>query len=146
MQTRNYFEKNWNTGKQAILFLAVGVVTLLIDVLVTNTMYSVLHVPAAYASAVGFLSGFVTNFPLNRKKVFNHGVNDRFSLRVQATLYALLSIFNLFMTSWLVGLLVTHDILHIQYAKILITGIFAIWNFLVFKFFIFSNNTNISDY
>ncbi|MBF1043418.1 MAG: GtrA family protein, partial [Candidatus Nanosynbacter sp.] len=62
------------------LFLVVGGITLLIDTSISYILYHNIHLPAFLASGIGFLSGFVFNFPVNRKKVFNHSQYDRFSL------------------------------------------------------------------
>lgn len=138
MQITTYLKRHRKTITQITLFLIVGVATLLIDVVVTSISYTVLHMPAAFASAIGFLSGFFFNFPMNRKKVFHHADNDKFSLQVQIVQYATLSVFNLVATSLAVGFLADSGILTIQYAKIIITAVFAVWNFLVFKFVVFS--------
>ena len=79
---------------------------------------------------------------MNRKRVFNHSKDDRFSLKSQICLYALLSFFNLMATSTAVDLLVKMNILEIQWAKIVTTIVFAVWNFLVFKLFIFSKKVS----
>lgn len=126
------------TIRQIVFFGIVGVITLIVDVTVTYALFHFAHFPAFLASGVGFLSGFLFNFPMNRKQVFRHNDNDRFSLKAQIILYATLSVFNLFATSMAVDALVSSDILPIQTAKIVITALFAIWNFLVFKLFIFS--------
>lgn len=130
---------------QIFLFGIVGITTLLIDALVTSTFYYIAHLPAFMASGIGFLSGFCVNFPLNRKQVFNHSEDDRFSLKTQIYLYASLSIFNLIATSMTVDVLVSTNMLEIQWAKIVTTVVFAIWNFLVFKLFIFSKKKDTSD-
>lgn len=131
---------------QILLFGIVGVTTLAVDTLVTSILYYIAKMPAFMASGVGFLSGFCVNFPMNRKQVFNHSKDDRFSLKTQIYLYALLSVFNLIATSMMVDVLVKTNILEIQWAKIITTVLFAIWNFLVFKLFIFSKKRkNISD-
>jgi len=127
---------------QIFLFGIVGVTTLAVDTLVTYILYYIAKMPAFMASGIGFLSGFCVNFPMNRKRVFNHSEDDRFSLRSQICLYALLSFFNLIATSTAVDLLVKMNILEIQWAKIVTTIVFAIWNFLVFKLFIFSKKVS----
>lgn len=127
---------------QIFLFGIVGITTLLVDTLVTSILYYIVHLPAFMASGVGFLSGFCVNFPLNRKQVFNHSEDDRFSLKAQIYLYASLSIFNLIATSMAVDVLVSTNMLEIQWAKIITTVVFAIWNFLVFKLFIFSKKVS----
>lgn len=123
--------------KQVVFFGVVGVVTLGIDVGVTAVCFYLLGAPAFLASAIGFLSGFFFNFPMNRKRVFRHSSNDRFGLKAQVVLYAALSVFNLIATSAIVQLLVEMG-LAIQCAKISVTVLIAVWNFCIFKFFIFS--------
>lgn len=130
---------------QMLLFGIVGVTTLAVDTLVTSILYYIAKMPAFMASGIGFLSGFCVNFPMNRKQVFNHSKDDRFSLKTQIYLYALLSIFNLIATSMMVDVLVKTNILEIQWAKIITTVVFAIWNFLVFKLFIFSKKKHDED-
>ena len=124
------------------LFLVVGGITLLIDASISYILYHNIHGPAFLASGIGFLSGFVFNFPVNRKKVFNHSQYDRFSLKIQITLYTLLSLFNLVATSSIIATLVNSNVLDIQWAKVVVTAVFAIWNFLVFNLFIFSKNND----
>ena len=124
------------------LFLVVGGITLLIDTSISYILYHNIHLPAFLASGIGFLSGFVFNFPVNRKKVFNHSQYDRFSLKIQITLYTLLSLFNLVATSSILATLVNSNVLDIQWAKVVVTAVFAIWNFLVFNLFIFSKNND----
>jgi putative flippase GtrA len=76
---------------------------------------------------------------MNRKKVFNHSERDRFGIKQQVGLYALLSLFNLFATSLIVELLVRTGV-DIGISKVLVTILIAIWNFLIFKFFVFSKH------
>lgn len=123
--------------KQIALFGIVGVTTLLIDVAVTYACYNFLGLPAYLSSAIGFFSGFVFNFPMNRKRVFHHSSNDRFGLSQQIAMYIALSIFNLIVTSLLVELIVYLGI-DIAVAKIIVTALIAVWNFLLFKFVVFS--------
>ena len=127
---------------KVFLFLVVGGITLLIDTSISYILYHNIHLPAFLASGIGFLSGFVFNFPVNRKKVFNHSQYDRFSLKIQITLYTLLSLFNLVATSSIIATLVNSNVLDIQWAKVVVTAVFAIWNFLVFNLFIFSKNND----
>lgn len=127
--------------KQILFFGIVGVITLCIDVGVTTLLYSVAHLPAYLASAIGFLSGFFFNFPINRKKVFHHSDQDRFGLSAQVVMFISLSLFNLVATSLMVELLVSQDVA-ISIAKILVTALIAVWNFILFKSVIFSKADN----
>ncbi len=124
-------------AKQIILFLIVGGTTLLIDLLVTLFCYHVLGLPAYFASAIGFLSGFFFNFPMNKKRVFKHDSDDRFRFVTQIVLYIALSVFNLIVTSFLAELIVMVGI-DITIAKVFTTGLIAVWNFIIFRQFIFS--------
>lgn len=126
--------------KQIILFGFVGLATLIIDVVVTTGLYNMLHISAFLSSAAGFIAGFLFSFPINRNKVFQseHNHASRFSARTQIVLYFSLCIFNLLTTSLLVAAIVSSDFVEIQYAKIAVTGLIAIWNFLLFKLFIFA--------
>jgi putative flippase GtrA len=128
--------------KQLILFGVVGVITLAIDVGVSAILFYGTHLPAYLSSGIGFLSGFFFNFPMNRKRVFHHSDRDRFQFHTQVVFYITLSLFNLIITSYLVELMVNNNLLPIQYAKIIVTGLIATWNFLLFKFFIFSKTKN----
>ncbi len=134
--------KNYiSIAKQVSFFGIVGLVTLGIDILVSASLYNIAHLPAYLASAAGFLSGFFFNFPINRRKVFKHSKYDRFTLHQQATMYLTLCIINLVSTSIIVDILVNKELMSIQYAKIAVTALIAIWNFLFFKFYIFSKTT-----
>ena len=124
--------------KQIFFFGVVGGISFLIDLGVTTTLYTYAHFPAYLAGIIGFLSSFFFNFPINRKHVFQHTKHDRFSLKVQMTLFALLCGFNLLATGLFIEILVTHVHVPISISKILITGVIAVWNFILFKTFIFS--------
>lgn len=131
-------QKYVETLRQFVFYGIIGVITLGIDIVVTSILYNSVHLSAFFASSLGFISGFAFNFPMNRVRVFKHSDKDRYSLRTQITTVALLGIFNLLATSAIVHLLVTSNLLQIEYAKILVTALIAVWNFLLFKFLIFS--------
>ena len=125
---------------QFSLFALVGITTLLIDIIVTTILYNLFNVTPFIASAIGFCSGFFFNFPVNRHKVFRHSEHDKFSLRIQITLVLVLSTFNLVFTSFATQILVTHNILQISIAKVLLTVTIAVWNFFILRFFVFAKN------
>lgn len=128
--------------KQLVFFGFVGVGSLLIDVTVTTLAYNHAHVPAYLASGIGFLSAFFFNFPLNRKKVFRHSDSDRFTFKTQIMLYAAISLFNLVATSGMTDLIVSMEWVKIAYAKIIVTAIIAVWNFIIFKNLVFSKRAS----
>jgi len=128
---------------QIVLFGIVGVITLLIDLAVTIVLYNVFHLPAYLSSGIGFLSGFVFNFPMNRKRVFRHTKNDRFNVQPQVILYACLCLINLVVSSLLVEGIVSLNLVTIGYAKMFVTIIIAVWNFIIFKYVVFSKKPEV---
>lgn len=128
-----------NTIKQIILFVIVGVISLVIDTSVTWFLYKIVLVPVAIASIVGFFSAFAFNFPVNRKRVFHHTKNDRYVLNTQIALYATLLLFNAGFTAVAADLLVKAGV-GIVATKFLLTALIAIWNFLLFRHVIFSKH------
>lgn len=131
--------------KQIFLFGLVGGISFLIDLTVTSLLYNLLHFPAYLAGIIGFLSAFFFNFPINRKQVFKHLKHDRFKLRTQIILYITLSIFNLIMTALILELMVGSRVFSIEVAKIIMTAMIATWNFLLFKFYIFSKKPDAEE-
>ncbi len=128
--------------KQLFLFGVVGGISFLIDLLVTTSLYNFFHAPPFLAGTIGFLSAFFFNFPVNRKHVFNHSVHDRFSMKAQVSMYMFLSLFNLIVTGVLMQLIVGSGTLKIGLAKGFVTALIAAWNFLLFRFVIFSKRPN----
>lgn len=124
--------------KQSILFVLVGLGSLIIDIIVTTFLFEVIHFPAYLAGIAGFLSAFFFNFPINRKHVFHHSSQDRFSLKMQVVLYISLSLFNIMVTGVFMQLMMGWNLFPIGLAKIFTTGTISIWNFLIFRFLIFS--------
>jgi putative flippase GtrA len=122
--------------KQLVAYLGIGLLTTAIDAIITFLLFEFLGFSVFLASAVGFLSGFFVNFPLNKNKVFFSSNGQRFKVSTQVQLYVLLIAFNLFSTSFAVALLVDLGI-QIVVAKFFVTGVLFIWNFVVFKFYIF---------
>lgn len=94
---------------------------------------------------IGFTSAFFFNFPINRKHVFQHSPKDRLSLKWQIIFYVSLSLFNLVMTGLLMDWIVSSGLLTISLAKICVSAVIATWNFLLFKFFIFSKRPDFTD-
>lgn len=126
--------------RQLLMFLVVGLITLAIDVFVSWSTYNYLDVSSYTASCLGFMAGFAFNFPANRHKVFSHTSADRFKLSVQVTMFSMLVLFNLFVSTFFTGYLVEQGIFEISMAKIMITAIIASWNFFILKNIVFSKN------
>lgn len=128
-------------SRQLVLFLLVGLASLALDVMVTSILYNVFNLPAYAAGGIGFLSAFFINFPINRKHVFKHTKRDRFVLKIQIAFYVALVAFNLLMTGLLLETILAYSNLSVEIAKILVTALIACWNFILFKYVIFSKKS-----
>lgn len=122
--------------RQILGYLIVGVLTLVIDVLVTSISFYYLHLQASIASGIGFMSGFFFNFPMNRNRVFRHADDAFFKLPVQIVLFVSYSLFNLVATSLAVEWTVNLGT-NIALAKVLVTAASTIVTFSVLRFGIF---------
>lgn len=131
--------------RQVFFFGLVGVGSLLLDLCVTTFLFNYAHFPAGVAGVIGFCSAFFFNFPLNRKHVFNHTKHDKLSLKMQISLYVTLSIFNLGVTAILMQAIVYGLNIQVSIAKLGVTAVIAIWNFLLFKFYIFAKRPNFTE-
>lgn len=125
--------------QRKITYLFVGGLLFLIDLTVTLAMFYVFDVKAGYSSAIGFSSSFVVGFALNKNLVFKHTSTSRFKVHVQVTMYLLLSLVNLFVTSFTVNLLVNKG-LRIELVKPGMVIMAACWNYLILGRYIFSQN------
>ncbi len=122
---------------QPVLFLFVGVITLVIDVVTTSFAFRTLGLDAFISSAIGFFVGFVFNFPANRNRVFS--VRDRdhiFTSTQQVVLFLTLAVANILTTSFIIDVLVGVSV-PIEIAKIVVTAGMAVWNFFILKYGIF---------
>lgn len=126
--------------KQYLFYLVIGLITLIIDTAVAAIFYDIFDIQAFISSGLGFLAGFIFSFPINRRKVFRHSDKDRFSMRSQLIMYAGLAIFNLIFTSLLVHAAVDWLNFNIVVAKMFTTGAMSIWNFVIFRYLIFSKD------
>ena len=125
--------------KQIVRFLVVGIITFLIDLFVTYTSYYLLNYEyAGFCSALGFISGFIFNYTVNKKYVFTISGNRRFSTQHQIVMFAGLAIFNLIISSVMVGYFVDHLLFNIIICKVVMTALIATWNFILLKKVIFS--------
>lgn len=119
-----------------VRYLVVGGLLFIFDFVCSLFFYYVLHLDPGIASGTGFLLGFLIGFTLNKKVVFLHNSNSRFSVRVQVTLYLLLALLNLIVSASLVHKLVRYGF-RIEYVKIFVTGAIAGWNYIILGRYIF---------
>lgn len=124
----------WELIKKGFKFCVTGGLNTIIDLAVTTTLNSLLHVNINVAKPIGYLCGMANSFIMNKKWTFKTGNGTtkkelvKFVL-VNACMLALsLLLINIFKTAF-----DANDII----ANILSTGIVMIINFLVSNFWVF---------
>ncbi len=89
------------------------------------------------SNVISFMVGLCISFILN--KFWTFGLNNQSqNTKNQASIYALLALFNLVVTSLLIGFFVSIGIPGFV-AKIALMGMIVAWNFIVFKKIIFKD-------
>lgn len=103
-------------------------------------LLSVLHMPAVVAQPISFCCGLIVSYLCNKFWVFA-GDSTR-QLHREVVQFAALATFNLCVTTGLMELFTNE--MHIQkfLAKIVIMGLVACWNYLLFSRFIFRASTS----
>jgi len=124
-------------ASQFVRFLFVGTMTLLFDAFVTTILYRLVQLAPGLSSAIGFVSGFAINFFGNRGIVFKSSNNFLLSKKMQILSYIALVLFNLSTSSLLIEFLVSRFDMNITILKIVFGAIIALWNFIIYKVFIF---------
>lgn len=119
-------------------YLAVGGTAFLVEYSSFFMLYAVLHLWLALSNGVSFVAGLLASFILNRLWSFKH--NNEYDKRKshQFVFYAVLALANLLLTIVLVELFKVWGV-NPLYGKILASGITSVWNFVLFKLFIFTH-------
>jgi putative flippase GtrA len=90
------------------------------------------------AQTLSFCGGLITSFVGNKFITFNHAQKEYLhSHQVQFVKYVVLAIGNLLLTNTLIYLLVNHASLKPLIAKVLLMASVALWNYVIFKRYIF---------
>lgn len=121
-----------------IQFVLTGGLLFIIDYIFSLSAFYIFNLEAAFASAVGFAASFLVGFSINRNIVFKHTQQSRLTVANQVTLYLLLALFNVVISSYLVQLLVD-NVAPIEYIKPFVVVVFAVWNYFVLNRYIFSS-------
>ncbi len=115
-------------------YFVVGLSAFAADYLVLLITYYLINLPLKVATSLGFFSGFIISFGVNRKWVF--GGNQRKRLWRQIAEYLALLIFNYVFTVWGVSFLNNHSIKPFI-GKLLVMGLVMCWNYALFRWIIF---------
>lgn len=121
-------------------YLIVGVLAFLAEYLSFIGLITVLHGSYALtiAQTLSFLAGLLTSFLGNRNFTFNSKRRSyAHSQSIQALRYITLAIVNLFITNALIYVLVHFGHILPMYAKVVVMLSVVIWNYLIFRRYIF---------
>lgn len=125
--------------KEILIFLIVGVTTVLVDFLTYRTLL-ITGLNVDLCKSISFLTGTVFAFFANRKWTFGHQTHENGSAFRFMLLYALTLGLNVLVNTTFLSILYDFS-LKITIAFILATGVSAMTNFIGMKFFVFSAKT-----
>ncbi len=121
-------------------FFISGGILYVVDVVSTSIAFYSFHLPAWFASAIGFCVSFLVGFLITKNFVFKHNEKSRFGIKLQIALYMLLALLNLVLSSYIVDVAVRTGV-RVEVAKTIIVGVMAVWNYFLLNKFIFSVKT-----
>ncbi len=113
-------------------YLATGGFAFLSEYTIFIILFYFIDISLTAASVVSFLIGFAVSYLLNRLWVFN----SRMQAKRQLILYSLLAIFNVIIST--IGLILLSKIIEPAITKIIMVIMIAVWNYFIYKYFIFS--------
>jgi len=98
--------------------------------------YIVPTVSVVIPQTISFMTGFIISFLLNKKWVFGNTINR--NLKVLIIKYSSLALINLLLGNFLVWIFVEVAQINVLFAKIIVMGMIALWNYVIFSRFIFT--------
>jgi len=113
----------------------VGIFAFAVDYVVLLLGYYPLGLPLKLATSLGFFSGFIISFSINRKWVF--AGKQRKHLVRQVIEYLILVVFNYLFTVWAVSFLNSQGIKPFI-GKVLVMMLVMCWNYACFRWVIFA--------
>ncbi len=126
-----------------VKYLIVGGTAFVVELGSFELLYYAAGWRLLVANAASFILGLLTSFGLNRLWTFSHGVYKK-GMHHQFGYYFILAGLNLLATLGIVGAL-TRLGLWPGASKLLAMGITSLWNFVLFKRFIFRHQPSVED-
>jgi len=121
-----------------VKFLIVGSITFLCEYIIFYSLYVLLHWELLLSNSLSFAVGLSMSFMLNRLWAFKI---DRYARKLhhQAVIYGALAATNLVINNLIVAGLKA-DGLDPRIGKVVAIAVIAIWNLLIYKYFIFKES------
>ncbi|MBG9984435.1 GtrA family protein [Aerococcaceae bacterium DSM 111022] len=121
--------------QQLMNFALVGVLATLIDYLVFALLFNGLKINYLIATVAAFIVSTVFNYWASMRYVFSSRFEDNEKMR-EFMIFVTLSISGLVLTALLMKVTVDYLLIHPNIAKILVTGVVMVFNFVTRKLFI----------
>lgn len=125
---------------QLPLYLFAGLTTLMVEYGIFLILFYVLDLSVILANALSFTTALTVNFLLNKKLVFSVN-NSKNSVQKQIVLYFGLALFNVLITTTGIHFLLKLSVPAFL-AKLLLMGVVAGWNFVIFRQVIFRKSSS----
>ena len=127
--------------KEIIKYVISGSSALTVDLVLLFTFTNYLGMWYLISSILAFLIAFVVSFGLQKFWTFRD--NSMIQIKKQAGIYFLVTSMNLVINTGAIYLMVDHFGIWYLYAQVLISGILAITSYLIYKFKIFNQLSEI---
>lgn len=133
----------WNTLRDRRIFryLFVGVITVIFEYSTFVVLNQLLHVNYKLSNVCSMIVAVLINFTLNKYFVFKiEPSSARSNTQIQFLRYIVLFLFNLMLSTFIIGLLVRTG-LKTYIAKLVSICVITAWTYLIYKAVIFKGNT-----
>ena len=145
--------KNPRERSRFLRYSIVGVIGALVDFAILNLLISVFSVSSVLASVFSFLAAVVSNFTWNRlwtypdsrskrvsRQIMEFAVVSLVGLAIRTPIYALLEqTFTRMLARLAMQLPLSHEVMGQNMALAVVIGIVMLWNFIVNRFWTFSD-------
>lgn len=127
-----------------VRYIVVGGSSVVIDYVVFVALYNLFDIALSVSLTTGFIVGLLWNFLLNKFWAFQSDDNAPHRHKRETMLYAALVVFNFGFTN---GFVVVVDAIGIppEVSKIIATAMITLWNYYLYKHYIFKRAQTISD-
>ncbi|AYD40466.1 GtrA family protein [Clostridium fermenticellae] len=126
-------------GKLKLLtrFSTTGVINTLIDFLVFTICNSVFNIYYTISQVIGYSFGVINSFIFNKKWTFEKNSSNK-RISHELTQFIAVNLISLIITLFLIKYLVSYFNLNVYVAKIIVTLIAQVINFILYKFWVFN--------
>lgn len=125
--------------RETILYVIFGVLTTLINIVVSTVLVKAFQIEGNLASTIGIILSILFAYFTNRKMVFNSTAETAKEKWTEFLKFILGRSFTMIIE--MAGVFLLYTVLHVEYVitKVTITVIVVILNFFISKFFAFKN-------